>query len=90
MIETLGDADDAGWKLTVRCAFGKRSGMRSIPECKLSVDVDLETLIWTRGRLFPLDNLGRYFKCPRCGSRQVRILWNVPPGARPVRLRRAG
>ena len=39
-----------------------------------AVDVDRETLIWTRGRLFPLDNLGRYFKCPRCGSRQVRIL----------------
>jgi hypothetical protein len=88
MIETLGDAYDYGWKLTIRCAFGKRSGMRSVPECKLSVDIDLDTLIWTRGRQFPLDSLGRYFKCPRCGSRQVRVLWNVPPGAVPVRMRR--
>ncbi len=33
MAETLGEAHDLGWKVRVRCAFGKRDGMKSIREC---------------------------------------------------------
>jgi hypothetical protein len=76
MVETLGDANSAGWQLTIRCAFGNKAGMRSIPACKREVRVDMDTLIWTRGTQFPLASLDRYFKCPRCGSRKVRVLWN--------------
>jgi hypothetical protein len=78
MIETLGDAHLAGWRLTIRCAFGKRAGMRSIPECKREVRVDMDTLIWTRGTKFPLASLDRYFKCPHRGSRQVRGSGTLP------------
>jgi hypothetical protein len=38
-------------------------------------DLDLETLIWTRGREFPLSWLESRLKCPRCGSRRVTVLF---------------
>ena len=32
-IETLGDAYSAGWRVQVRCAWGKRERMKHIGEC---------------------------------------------------------
>jgi hypothetical protein len=29
-------------------------------------------------RAFPLDQLGSRLKCPRCGSRQVTVVFDVP------------
>src|SRR5258708_3454620 len=86
MIETLGEALDAGWRLTARCAWGKRDGMKSIRECQESFDVDLRTLVWTRGRGFPVARLASRMKCPRCNSRRVVILFDVPktPTAAPA------
>jgi hypothetical protein len=85
MISTIGESWDQGWKITVRCAWGKRDAMKSIRECIASVDLDLETLVWTRGRAFPLDSLATRMKCPRCGSRRVRVLFHPPPGKSNVR-----
>jgi hypothetical protein len=34
MVTTLGDALDAGWRLHLRCAWGRREGLKSIRECK--------------------------------------------------------
>ena len=82
MVETLGEAWDQGWKIEARCAWGKRDAMKSIRECKASVSLNLETLVWTRGRDFPLDSLADRMKCPRCGSRRVRLLFH-PPSAEP-------
>ena len=48
-IEPLGQARDAGVHLTARCAWGRRGGMKSIRQCKASIRLDLETLIWMRG-----------------------------------------
>jgi len=56
-IETLGEALSHGWRITVRCAWGKREGMKSIRECVYGRELDLETLVWTRGRAFPLSRL---------------------------------
>ena len=78
MAETLGDAHDQGWQVHVRCAWGKRDGMKSIRECTFNARLDLPTLLRTRGRDFPLVALGDRLKCPACGSRRVSVMF-VPP-----------
>lgn len=78
MIETLGDALNYGWKLHVRCAWGKRDAMKSICECVYSREVDIETLVLTRGRACPIIRLDSLLKCPRCGSRRMSIKFSVP------------
>lgn len=77
-IETLGEALVAGWRVHVRCAWGKRDAMKSIRECVMRSELDLETLVWTRGDTFPLARLESRMKCPRCGSRQVVLLFEPP------------
>jgi len=57
MIETLGEALDAGWRLTARCARGKREAMKTVRACVETYELDLRTLVWTRGRAFPLSSL---------------------------------
>jgi hypothetical protein len=41
--------------------------------------VDLETLIWTGGRDFPIARLDTRMKCATCGSRRVLVAFQ-PPG----------
>jgi len=77
-IETLGDAWSAGWRITMRCAWGKREGLKSIRECSYRRELDLETLVCTRGRDFPLTSLETRLRCPRCGSRRVAVMFSVP------------
>jgi hypothetical protein len=38
-------------------------------------ELDMETLVWTRGRGFPLSHLESRLRCPRCGSRYVVVLY---------------
>ena len=78
MIETLSQARDSGIRITARCAWGRREAMKSIRECKASVRLDLESLIWTRGAEFPVSMLSERLKCPRCGSRKVALLFDLP------------
>ncbi len=86
MVATLGEALDAGWRLTVFCREGKRNGMKSIRECTARVDVDLLTLVWTRGRDFPIARLDSRMKCPKCGSRVVLVAFQPPPTSGAVRI----
>jgi len=81
MAETLGEAHDLGWKMRVRCAFGKRGGMKSIRECTFNAYLDLPTMLWTRGREMPLTALEGRLKCPACGSREVSVMFIPPAGA---------
>jgi hypothetical protein len=62
-VHTLGEA----WKL----------GRRAIG-CDTSADLDMKTLVWTRGEAFPLELLESRMRCPRCGSRKVTVLFEVP------------
>lgn len=78
MISTLGEAHDLSWRLNIRCAAGKRDGMKSIRECNATLVVDLATLVWTRGRDFPITKLDSRMKCIRCGSRRVTVLFEPP------------
>lgn len=74
MVETLGDAWRAGWRLIARCAFGRRDGLRHIRECRCAYQLDLPTLVWTRGSGFPLRDLEERLMCPECRSRRVRVI----------------
>lgn len=78
-IESIGEAYDHGWRVNVRCAWGPRDGIKRVRECVYGVELDLATLVWTRGRDFPLARLESRLKCPRCGSRRVRLAFIVPP-----------
>jgi hypothetical protein len=85
MIETLAEARAQGCRITVRCAWGRRGGMRSIRQCKESLALDLDTPIWTRGAAFPVSMLEGRLKCPPYGSRRVVLLFDMPrPGVRQV------
>jgi hypothetical protein len=92
-VETLGDAWQLGWRITVRCALGKYcQGLKSKRECVYSAELDLQTLACTRGLHFALDQLSNRLKCPRCGSREVRVLNRISLrlGARIWDLRQQG
>jgi hypothetical protein len=62
----------------VQCAWGKRLGMKSILECVARVTVDLETLVWTRGKDFPISRLESRMRCICCGSRRVVVHIEAP------------
>jgi hypothetical protein len=89
-IETLGEALSYGWRVTARCAHGRRDGMKSIKECVYRAELDMETLVWTPGRSFPLSRLETRLRCPMCGSRDVRLIFTVPREAQTVRGARPG
>ena len=82
MVSTLGEAHDHGWKVKARCAYGKRDGMKSIRACIARIDLDMETLLWTRGRDFPIGHLADRLRCPKCGSRQVAVFFGPPANDR--------
>jgi hypothetical protein len=88
-VETLGEAWRLGWKLTARCAFGNRDGMKSIRECIYRSPLDMQTLVWTRGPNFPLSRLESRLMCPECGSRRVSVLFDVPKVPVAARAKRA-
>jgi hypothetical protein len=62
-----------------------RDGMKRVRECVYGGELDLQTLVWTRGRDFPLARLESCLKCPACGSRQVRLAFSVPPSNQQMR-----
>ena len=78
VVETLGDAFAASWRITARCAWGKREGMKAKRECHYTRELDLETLVWTRGPNFPLSSLDSRLMCPRCRSCRVAVLFQPP------------
>jgi hypothetical protein len=47
-------------------------------ECTYRAELDTESLVWTRGRDFPVNRLAERLRCPRCGSRYVRVLFDAP------------
>jgi len=67
-----------GWHIWARCAYGRREGLKSIRECTWSYDLDMATLVATRGRDFPLARIGERLRCPRCGSRKVAVMFSAP------------
>ncbi|MCF6368352.1 hypothetical protein [Rhizobium halophilum] len=78
MVETLGEAYTDGWKISARCGWGRRDGLKSVRECLWKYELDMMTLVATRGRDFPLAMLSTRLRCPRCGSRRVMLAFTPP------------
>lgn len=87
-IETLGDAWTHGVRLTVRCIWGGREGLKSVRECDNLYELDVQTMLWTRGRDFPLGMLSSRMRCPKCGSRRVAVRITLPGTAGRARAAR--
>jgi hypothetical protein len=83
-VETLGQALQAGWRIMLRCAREDHRGIVRIDECRYSAMLDVETLVCTRGRAFPLSRLASRMMCPNCGDRNVWLTFEVPGGAVPA------
>jgi hypothetical protein len=79
-IETIGEAHSLGWRVIARCAYSRGDGpsSKSSRECIYRKELDMETLVWTRGRTFPLSRLESRLSCPQCGSRQIVVLFDPP------------
>jgi hypothetical protein len=86
MVSTLGEAHDLGWRIRARCIDGTReAGPRSTRECQAVVSLDLTTLVWTRGRAFPIGRLAERLRCSVCGSRDIAVYFE--PSAATTRAR---
>ena len=83
-VSTLGEAFSAGWGVRMRCARGDRQGIVKIDPCRFEGKLDMETLVCTRGRAFPLAQLASRLMCPNCGERRVHVLFDIPGGAIPA------
>jgi hypothetical protein len=57
-----------------------------LPWCDTAIELDMTTLIWTRGEAFPINQLASRLKCPKCGFMKVRVYFDVPntPNARTI------
>jgi len=91
VVETIGKVFSLGWRVTVRCSYGRSDGpsSKSSRECHYRKELDIETLVWTRGSAFPLSRLESRLRCPRCGSRNVVVLFQ-PPRSAPANEKSAG
>ena len=78
--ETLGMALSLGWRVHMRCS-GFREGTRSMRRCVYRKQLDLETLVATRGPNFPISRLESRLMCPSCGGRQVTVVFEPPSNA---------
>ena len=77
-VETLGMARSLGWKVHMRCTQGYREGTKSMRRCIYRKQLDLETLVCTRGPNFPLSRLESRLMCPACGSRSITVVFEPP------------
>jgi hypothetical protein len=80
-VETLGVARSLGWKVHMRCANGYRLETCSMRRCVYRKQLDLETLVATRGPNFPLGRLEGRLMCPACGNRRVTVVFEPPSNA---------
>jgi hypothetical protein len=55
-----------------------KSGKRMVPWCDTNVELDMVTLVWTRGENFPLKLLPERLRCPKCGLMKVKVWFEVP------------
>jgi hypothetical protein len=88
-VATLGEAWKLGRRVRVRCLWlapgAKSSPGRLQIQCETTAELDMKTLVWTRGEQFPLDQLESRLKYPRCGQRRVTVMFEIPDNPRAVR-----
>jgi hypothetical protein len=76
--ETLGEAWSLGWNIHIRCLYDGREGMKLKRSCGFKQELDLMTLFCTRGRDFPVARIADRLRCPRCGCREVSVMFTTP------------
>jgi hypothetical protein len=70
-------------------ADGYRESMKSMRRCVYRKQLDLDTLVCTRGPNFPLSRLEALLMCPCCGSRCVTVVFERPTNSQVgVQMRR--
>lgn len=77
-IQTLGEAYQRGWHLHMRCLDDGMRGLKHKRKCTFRAELDMQTLVCTRGRDFPLARLAERLRCPRCGYRHVAVMFDPP------------
>jgi hypothetical protein len=77
-IETLGEAWNLSWRIHMRCLHDGMEGLKHKRECGYRFELDLTTLVCTRGRDFPIARIAERLRCPRCGCRRVAVLFGPP------------
>jgi hypothetical protein len=77
-VETIGEAFNLGWRVHMRCLDDGMRGLKHQRECGYRADLDMSTLVSTRGRDFPLARLADRLRCPRCGCRRVAVIFDPP------------
>jgi hypothetical protein len=65
--ETLGEAYRFSWRVRVRCVRGHIESPVRIRPCEYQAVLDMQTLVWAKGRNFPIGRLGSRLMCPQCG-----------------------
>jgi hypothetical protein len=60
--------------------------MKSVRECPGKAELDLHTLVWTRGARFPITGPENRLKCLLCGSRRVEVISGLPKEANAMRI----
>jgi hypothetical protein len=77
-VESLGEAYSLSWRVHMRCVQGPRDGpMKRKRACVFRCELDMETLVATRGRDFPLARLAQRLRCPRCGAREIAVAFTA-------------
>jgi hypothetical protein len=71
---------DLSWSVHMRCLDDGREGLKRRRACDFRQQLDLETLVCTRGRDFPLGRLAERLRCPRCGCREISVMFGPPSG----------
>jgi hypothetical protein len=77
-VETLGESWNLSWEIYVRCLYDGREGMKHKRACAYRKYLDLETLVCTRGRDFPIARIADRLRCPRCGCRHMSVMFSPP------------
>jgi hypothetical protein len=76
--ENLGGVWQAGGRLYMRCAKPRRDGLKSARPCGEQHELDVRTMLWARGKAFPISMLSSRMRCPKCGSREATVRLTLP------------
>jgi len=80
-VETIGEALTFDWKIHIRCLYDGKEGLKHKSRCGFRHELNMMTLVCTRGRDFPLARLAERLRCPRCGCREISVMFTTPPNS---------
>jgi hypothetical protein len=67
-MENLWNVWEAGGRLYARCEKPRREGLKSVRSCGNQYELDVRTMLWTRGRAFPVSMLSSRMRAARNAS----------------------